>query len=364
MTPLRAPAEARPDAAPVVSPVVSTVHKRDQSIDVARGITIIAIVLGHVVLGVGAAKMANAQQVEDVTRGLYLFRLSTLAYLSGLFVQRGIAKAGSKGFVTQRLLLFGWLYLLWSVVQGSVKALAGSLANEPMRWSDVLRVWVPEGQLWFLPWLMSVTLIAVVVKPWASRGRALLSLAGSGALALAVWGIEPSLILTHGWALLLPFLAGCLMTASVHARIFRSLTIAWVVALVGAVAWLGLDVGFTVVPPTLGGEDRTVSGVVLGVLACVGGTAACLAWSALLARTRASAVIGAVGRRSLEIFLAHIVVASGTRIMLLQAGVDNLAVHLVLGVLVGVLAPMALASAADRLGWGWVFGLPSVLRRA
>lgn len=353
MTPL---AEARPAAAPPAA------DKRDQSIDVARGITITAIVLGHVVLGVGAAQMAEAQQVEDVTRGLYLFRLATLAYLSGLFVQRGIAKAGTKGFVTHRLLLFGWLYVLWSVIQSSVKALAGSLTNESLGWSEVLRLWVPEGQLWFLPWLMSATLIAAVMRPWASRRRAMLSLGGALALALAVWGLDPTLIFTSGWALLLPFMAGCLMTATVHPRLFRSLAVAWGIALIGTAAWLGLVVGFTVVPPTLGGEDRTVSGVVLGVLACVGGTAACLAWASLLARTPASAVIGAVGRRSLEIFLAHIVVASGTRITLLQLGVDNLGVHLVLGVVFGVLVPMALAVGAERLGWRWVFGAPALLR--
>ncbi len=360
MTQSAAPSQAQPTAAPPAPPA----HKRDQSIDVARGITIIAIVLGHVVLGVGAAQMADAQQVEDVTRGLYLFRLSTLAYLSGLFVQRGIAKAGAKGFVTQRLLLFGWLYVLWSIIQSSVKALAGSLTNESLGWSEVLHLWVPEGQLWFLPWLMGATLIAAIVKPWTSTRRATLSLGGALALALAVWGLAPTLIFTGGWALLLPFFAGCLMTAAVHARLFRSLAVAWGIALLGAAAWLGLDVAFTVVPPTLGGEDRTVSGVVLGGLASVGGTAACLAWAALLARTRASAAIGAVGRRSLEIFLAHIVVASGTRIILLQLGVDNLGVHLVLGVVLGVLVPMTLAVAAERLGWRWVFGTPSVLRRS
>ncbi len=354
---------ASPGTRPAAVPAPVSAHKRDQSIDVARGITIIAIVLGHVVLGVGAAHLANSQQVEDVTRGLYLFRLSTLAYLSGLFVQRGIVKAGVQGFVTQRLLLFGWLYLLWSVIQSTVKALAGSLANETMRWSEVLRFWVPEGQLWFLPWLMSVTLLVAVVKPWSSRARAVMSLGGSLALALAVWGIEPTLIFARGWALLLPFLAGCLMTAAGHARVFRSLAVAWVIALVGAAAWLGLDIGFTVVPPTLGGEDRTVSGVLLGVLACTGGTAACLAWADLLARTRASAAIGAVGRRSLEIFLAHIVVASGARIVLLQLGVESLGVHLVIGVMLGVLVPMAIAVVAERLGWGWVFGLPVALRR-
>jgi uncharacterized membrane protein YcfT len=154
-----------------LGPAMDHVHARDESIDVARGITIAAIVLGHVVLGVGAAHMADSQHVEDVTRGLYLFRLSTLAYLSGLFVSRGVAKLGTREFVTRRLMLFGWLYLLWSIIQVVIKVLAGSLTNAPSDWWDVLRLWRPDGQLWFLPWLMSVTLVAVLARPWESRGR-------------------------------------------------------------------------------------------------------------------------------------------------------------------------------------------------
>jgi fucose 4-O-acetylase-like acetyltransferase len=340
------------------------VHARDESIDVARGITITAIVLGHVVLGVGAAHLADSQHVEDVTRGLYLFRLSTLAYLSGLFVRRGVEKSGAREFVVRRVLLFGWLYVLWSLVQGTVKVLAGSLTNQSMNWTDVLRLWVPEGQLWFLPWLMSVTLIAVVSRPWESRTRAAVLVAASSVLAVAVWGLEPMLIFGRGWALLLPFLLGCVMTARRHARAFRPLAVTAVLATVGGAIWLILDLFYAIVPPTLGGDDRTMAGVALGVVGCIAGTVACLAWAGLLARTPIVGLLAPIGRRSLEIYLAHIVVASGTRILLLQMGVDDLRLHLVAGVLLGVTVPMALAALAKRMGWDWVFGLPRALQRS
>ena len=69
-------------------------------------------------------------------------------------------------------------------------------------------------------------------------------------------------------------------------------------------------------------------------------------------------VVALVGRRSLEIFLAHIVVASGTRILLVQAGVSDPWVHVLLATTLGVLVPIVLASLAERLGWLWLFGLP------
>lgn len=354
---------AHRDALPAShSAPASHAHGRDESIDVARGITIAAIVLGHVVLGVGAAQMANSQHVEDVTRGLYLLRLSTLAYLSGLFVRHGVERAGPRRFVEQRLLLFGWLYVLWSFIQGGIKVLVGSLANQPVDWVDVLRLWVPEGQLWFLPWLMSVTLVAVVVRPWTSRRRAAMSLGASCIFAVAIWGVDPGLIFTRGWALLPPFLIGCSLGAASHDRMFRSPRATMIWALAGGAVWLAVDVTWSAVPPTLGGEDRTLAGVALGVVGCIAGTGACLAWSRMLARSPAVWVLAPVGRRSLEIYLAHIVAASGVRILLLGAGVHSLAAHLVLGVLVGVVAPMVLAVVTARLGWRWAFGLPEVLQ--
>ena len=155
--------------------VDSGAQTRDQAIDVARGITIIAIVMGHVVLGLTAAGLQPFDHPDGVLRGLYLLRLPTLAYLSGLFFARGVERSGVRRFTTDRLLLFAWLYVLWSITQGSAKALAGSLTNSPEEWSDVMRLWIPEGQLWFLPWLMAVTVVAGAARPWASRTRALLT---------------------------------------------------------------------------------------------------------------------------------------------------------------------------------------------
>lgn len=349
---------------PVAGPPDGGASTRDQSIDVARGITIIAIVLGHVVLGLMAAGHSLPEQAEAVARGFYLFRLPTLAYVSGLFVLRGVERLGRRELAIRRALLFGWLYVLWSLIQGSVKALAGSRTNAPMAWGDVLRLWVPDGQLWFLPCLVSLTLVAMLIRPWVSTSRALMAVAGAGVVALAVWGLEPAWVFAGGWALLVPFLAGCAVGARTHARMFGSLVVVSCLAVGGAAIWAWVALATSAVPPTLGGDGRTPSGVALGVLGCIAGTAACLAWAGLLARTPVRAVLAPIGRRSLEVFLAHIVVASGTRILLAQAGIADLAVHLVLGVALGVLVPIALAVVAERLGWGWVFGLPSALRRA
>ena len=331
---------------------------RDRSVDVARGIAIVAIVIGHVERGLASASLLPYDTALTLDRLLYLFHLATFAYLSGLFVQRAVQRDGVRQLVTRRVLLFTWLYLLWTLIQGLVRVAASSVTNTATTVGDVARIWIPEGQLWFLPWLIAVTIVAAVSQPWRGRTRCVVVLTLAAILALAVWGFDPLYAFARGWALLLPFLVGCVVAAPRHAALARRRELMVPVAFIGVAAWLWVGLATGAVTPTTGGGGRTLATVGLGVLGCVAGTVAVLAVSALLARTPAAALVALVGRRSLEIFLAHIVVASGARIALAQAGVTDPWLHLVAGTVLGVVLPLVVAALVDRLGWTWVFGLP------
>ena len=106
---------------------------RDASVDVARGVSIVAIALGHVVLGLVAAGLMDRTQSDPVIHAVYLFHLSTFAYLAGLFVASGVGRSGRSSYVTQRIALFAWLYVLWGVAQSGVRVAAGTLVNTPPR---------------------------------------------------------------------------------------------------------------------------------------------------------------------------------------------------------------------------------------
>ena len=334
---------------------------RDQSVDVARGLAIVAIVLGHVERGLASASLLAYDTAATLDRALYLFHLATFAYLSGLFVRRAVERDGARSLVISRVALFVWLYLLWTLIQGSVRVAASSVTNTPVTATDLAKIWIPEGQLWFLPWLIAVTVVAALTQPWRSRTRAAVVLALAAVLALAVWGYDPLYAFTRGGALLLPFLAGCVVTAGRHAAMARRTVIVVAVALLGTAVWSWIVFDTTAATPTTGGAERTVATVALGVIGCVAGTGGVLAVAALLARTPVSAPVALLGRRSLEIFLAHIVVASGTRIFLAQLGVAVPWVHLLAGTSLGLVVPVLVAAACERLGWQWLFGLPRFL---
>ena len=67
------------------------------------------------------------------------------------------------------------------------------------------------------------------------------------------------------------------------------------------------------------------------------------------------------GRRSLEIYLAHVILVAGTRIVLVKFGVLNIWVLIVTCLVTAVLGSLALSVVLRRIGLGWVFDGPAWL---
>jgi peptidoglycan/LPS O-acetylase OafA/YrhL len=77
---------------------------------------------------------------------------------------------------------------------------------------------------------------------------------------------------------------------------------------------------------------------------------------------RSMAMLARLGRRSLDIYLAHIIMASGTRIVLLHLGVTSTWVIVICCLLAGVIGSLVVAGGLRRIGLGWIFDGPGRLR--
>ena len=339
---------------------------RDLTVDAAKAIAIIAVVLGHVIQGVAASGIidGDSDAYAMANRFLYLFHMPVFAFLTALFVSRAVQRDGTARYLRSRVVTFVYLYVLWSLLQGAVRMLTGSLVNNPTSPLEVVQLWVPEGQLWFLPWLIVMTTAAVIVQPWRSRTRAVLALAAAGLVSLALWGIPFSYFGTQGLGLSVYFFAGTVWGAPrFTARVQAVPTIVcWVAAVAGWALVAALVIVTRATPPTIEGASRTVESTAFGVVGSLAGVVAVIATSRLLSRAGpASGWLAFVGTRTLEIFLAHIVATSGTRIVLSLAGVDDPAVHIVAGTIAGVGLPLLLWAVCTRARFPWLFAAPRAL---
>ena len=102
---------------------------RDLTVDIAKGITIVLIVLSHAIVGVWHAETVDDEAQGALMPALYLVHIVVFAFLSGLFVQRGVDKVGPGRYLATRGALFVWLYLLWTLLQRGARVIGLSLIH-------------------------------------------------------------------------------------------------------------------------------------------------------------------------------------------------------------------------------------------
>lgn len=339
-----------------------TVSQRDASIDVARGFAICAIVLTHVLRGLNAAHLlGHGAWVAEMDRVLVLWELSVFAFLSGIFVAKSVRKRSLQTYLQDRTFQFITIYVLWTVLQGTVQLLASRLVNTPTSIGTLFRMWAPTGQLWYLPFLVIATLVFVPMRPWKSE-RAPWVLCLATVISIGTWGLDLGAIGTQGLGLIVFFVGGMILGVD-RLRSFLS-SVPFVVA---AAAGVGVFVLGTLVavythatPPTAGWSTRTGSTVAIGVVLSVAMSVAVLLFSRA---TRSWGFLAVCGRRSLDIFLAHIIMASGSRIVLVKLGVHSVPVLVVMCFLVGVFGSLAISTTLRRVGLSWVFDGPPLPTR-
>lgn len=330
------------------------ITKRASWVDHARGLGIVLVVFGHVNRGLVSSGLLRADGwVELLDDTLYAFHMPLFFALSGLFAMRAVGRP-AKEFVGQKVRTIAYPYFVWSVVQSLVQVAVSEHVNHTMALSDLWRiVYEPVMQFWFL-WALFVAFMAAGVmhrlrmSPLAMLGFSLALYVLAQSVSLGPWGIVYSTI-NH-----LPyFVFGALVAPPVLRERDDSTTRLLAVAfggfaLVAAAAFYGWTDVALLKPP-------------LGVVGVVASAAA----SILMARVRGMGFVADLGRRSLEIYLLHTLASAAVRVTLSRGlGVENAAIHMVVGTATGVLLPLALVVLVQKLGVRYVFSWPKRQARA
>lgn len=321
-------------------------------IDAARGIGIILVVFGHVLRGLDHAPFARGPLFSFIDSWIYAFHMPLFFFLSGLFLFRAREKP-FVGFVSDKIRTLAYPYFLWSTMTLLIKS-SGLPTNQAYSIHDLPRLlYHPIDQYWFLFVLFFLSvgvqgLLRVQVRPAtivviAAMGYVVAFAAPMGALAPVLLEMRFAAI----------FVALGVLAESRQAT--RWLT-------EGSSGWLVVACAAGLAVASLGGVSKELRAVV-PVLA-VSGIVGVIALSVLMVRMRVAGVVQSLGRRSMEIYLAHTMASAGTRILLFNGlGIAAFAPHLVLGVLNGLVLPVQLAKWLERRGLsGAAFPARSPLR--
>ncbi|BBF99984.1 MULTISPECIES: acyltransferase family protein [Pseudonocardia] len=319
-------------------------------VDVAKGLSIILVVLHHAVMFLEPHGLVPGP-VAALNLALTSLRMPLFLLASGLFLAP-VLERGWRTLLHRRVALFLWLYLLWTVVQFAVITPLPTGTAPDFAVLDAadlpLVLLYPDPSMWFLYALALYSVAARLLR----RVPGSLLLVATGVLSTLV-GAGILEFGWHAWELTARyaffFVLGWHGRRLVERVAARS-TLLWVLtAAVLAVAVAAASV-------LLDLHDVPGVAFVLNLVAVTGGVLA----AAQLARWRIGRGVAALGRRTLPIYLANVpLVALLTALLASTAPPVAVQYGIVALVTAGAVAlSLALHRGLIAIRAGWFYDLP------
>jgi fucose 4-O-acetylase-like acetyltransferase len=328
-------------------------RERLEWIDLAKGIGIILVVVGHAGRGLSDAEIPDdGGLLLLIDSAIYAFHMPFFFLLSGVTfgmrppvnIQPALMKKSWRIF---------YALLIWTYAFLFLQTLAGANTNSASGWENVL-IWPlpPFAHFWFL-WALLLNILIFAVLRLALRPVVsdlefwVVTLAVSVVLNFIVtMPIQLIPLFNPALQYSLAFAAGGLIGASSLIRIVPT----WPVAALSALSFALCLWALVYINPPLQG---VVSGSFLALLLIV----PLVLVSARYGRTRWAQFLAFLGVISLAIYVMHTMFSAFIRIVLLKTGTQDLILHLALGIAIGVIGPLLAYLVARRFGVLRIAGL-------
>lgn len=322
-----------------MTPSMPEARTRDLSMDVAKGVGIILVVIGHAWRGLDTDGMiGNPDLFQVIDRLIYNFHMPLFFVLSGMTFQSWALRRPVGEAAFSRVTRLLWPLVLWTYIFAAARLAAGDHSNTQV---TGLAFWPlpPRDHFWFL-WalflqhLVVLALIRFITGPlsapvWAAL--ALLVAVASSTLPLAFhdWTYGAA---TYAGA----FLAG-LALGAINWRPRGAIVFAGATGLFLALQWLSFQVPHVLL-------TRQLFGIALALLALT-----MIYTLPADHQTPAARLLAWLGVSSMGIYLAHTIFSAGTRAALGRLTQD-LTLHMILGTLAGIIGPLVIYAIIRRIG--------------
>jgi fucose 4-O-acetylase-like acetyltransferase len=298
--------------------------------DSVKGVATLVVVALHTMEGLKAPGVLPFQSAWNFWSIFnYTFQVPVFFFISGLFIARSYEKFGFRGFITTKFELIAYPYVVWQTLQILLMLVAGNTTHKAT--PDML-LWFPlfpYMQFWFIYTLLLVFALYAILKLARVPNLAILAMSvGMLFLPRIDWTPFNDLCMSMVY-----FACGLVLRERMAAldNVRSWMLLLGAAACACAVAAL-VRSGVTIDTP-------------LRPVAAILGVAGSVFFSIAMVRWEWWGMICAVGRYSLQIYVTHVVFAAATRVALLNVfHVENLAVHICLGILAGVGGPLLLVA--------------------
>lgn len=315
---------------------------RDISLDVAKGVGIVLVVIGHAWRGLESAGMiANAWLFRLIDQIIYNFHMPLFFLLSGMTFQSWALRRPVGEAAFSRVTRLLWPLVLWTYLFTAARLAAGDAANTQVSGIESLFFFPlpPRDHFWFL-WalflqhLVVLALIRFVTGPLSACGWAVLA-------ALVVLGSSFTPVGLNAWTVGAATYAGAFLAGlalgQTDNRPRSTLTL-----LLAAAVFLVVQAASFQIPTSL------LTAQVLGIILALAALTMIQVLSSQPA-TRPIRLLAYLGVASMGIYLAHTIFSAGTRAVLARFTSD-LTAHMILGTLAGIIGPLLIYAVIRQVG--------------
>ncbi|WP_332716039.1 acyltransferase family protein [Pelagibacterium mangrovi] len=339
--------------------MTDTSKQRHAWVDLAKGISIILVVMMHSTYGVGEAT-GEVGFMHYVLGFATPFRMPEFFLVSGLFLSAVIARPWLY-FTDRRVVHYLYFYALWAVILIGFKHLL--VDRDPAGAAGLLvsAIYEPYSILWFIYALAVYGLIAKLLYHLRAPHVLVLILAAAASIAPVA---TPISIVNYVAEYFVYFYAGYALAPTIF-DFARKIEVRPALALAGLAVWAIANAALVFSPGHSVTSGVVTSGVahIPGanfVMAMAGAMAIC-AGSVLLARLAGFQWLRWVGAHSIVIYLSFVIPMGTFRTVLLavmpniDAGIASLAT-----LIVSLVSPIILYWIISRIGFGkFLFERPS-----
>lgn len=315
---------------------------RDLSMDVAKGVGIILVVIGHAWRGLESAGLiGNAWLFRLIDQLIYNFHMPLFFLLSGMTFQSWVLRRPVGEAAVSRVTRLLWPLVLWTYLFTAARLAAGDAANTQLSGLESLLFFPlpPRDHFWFLWALFLQQLVVLALIRFVTGPLSAPTWAGLGAVVVLVSSFTPFGL--NAWTVGAATYAGAFLTglALGQTRWRPEGPLAFVIA---AAVFVGLQAASFQLSASL--LTAQVLGIVLSLAALV-----MIRILSSGSETGLLRLFAYLGLSSMGIYLAHTIFSAGTRAVLGRFTQD-LSVHMILGTLAGIIGPLLIYAILRRVG--------------
>jgi fucose 4-O-acetylase-like acetyltransferase len=325
-------------------------------INLARGIIIIMVVYRHAFEGLrnSGLDLSPYYYYEILNKLMYTFRMPLFFMISGILLNLSLKKLGLKDYLVKRAQYILYPYLVWTIIQVSLQNLLPQFVNEKASWSTYLSIiYNPREieQFWYLHALFCIMAIYSIVKVKLKVPPYLHLAIGLVLFLISQYTYRNGIVLYFLWDIIANyvfFALGDLVSGYLLDKSNRNKIASKAMLLVNLPFCVAMHYYYLVHP------DAHTHPILLVI--ALSGILLMLNVSFLLEKTRGLGLLKALGAHSLYIYLMHVMIMAGARVVMIRLlHIDNIPFLLATTIMIGLFVPVIAYQLLNNNGFWWLF---------